>query len=79
MYVSGELTESHGVQHAGVGRGPNALIDDADAVLHRTLGDVYVQTHHKEGHKEAVDQVLGQTHQDAHPVSGQVSCRPPAH
>lgn len=74
----GELTERHGVQHASVGRSPDALVDDANAVLHGTLSDVHVQMHHKEGHKETVDQVLGQTHQNAKPVSGEVSGRPPA-
>lgn len=72
-----ELTERHGVEHAGVGRGADALVDDADSVLHGALGHVHVQAHDEEGHKEAVDEVLGETHQNAHPVPGQVPGRPP--
>lgn len=37
-----ELTESYSIQHASVGRSTDALIDDADAVLYSTLGDVVV-------------------------------------
>lgn len=71
------LTESHGVQHAGVGRRADALVDDANAILHGAFADVVVQTHDEKGHKQAVDQVLGQAHHYSHPVPGQVSARTP--
>lgn len=77
--VGGELTECHGVEHSGVGRSSDALVDDAEAVLHGALGHVHVQPHDEEGHEEAVDQVLREPHQDAHPIPGQVPARPPAH
>lgn len=67
-----ELTESDSVEHAGVGRSTNALVDDANAILHGTLTDIVVQIHDEEGDEEAVDQVLGEPHQNTHPVSGQV-------
>lgn len=71
------LTERHSVQHPGVGRRADALVDDADAILHGAFADVVVQTHDEKGHKHTVDQVLGQAHQNSHPVPGQVSARTP--
>lgn len=71
------LTQRHGVEHSSVGRGADALVDDAESVLDGALGHVDVQAHDEEGHEEAVDEVLGETHQHAHPVPGQVPGRPP--
>ena len=73
------LTEGHGVEHARVGRGAHRLVDDADAVLHSALGHVQVQVHHEEGDEQAVDQVLGQAHQDPHPVPRKVTHGAPGH
>lgn len=36
------LTESDRIQHPSVGRSTNALVDDADAVLHSTFHDIFV-------------------------------------
>lgn len=71
-----KLTQSHSVEHAGVGRGTDTLVDDAESVLYGALGHVDVQAHDEEGYEEAVDEILGETHQHAHPVPGQVPGRP---
>lgn len=71
------LTEGHSVQHASVGRRTDALVDDADAILHGAFSDITVQTHDEKGHEQTVDQVLGQARHNSHPVPGQVSGRTP--